>query len=338
MPILGIESSCDETGAAVVSDDGVLLSNIVYSQIKDHRPYGGVVPEIASRKHLEKIGPVVESALEEAGLKLKELDAIAVTQGPGLVGCLLVGLSYAKALGVSHGLPVIGINHLEGHLLSPFLGDDPPSFPFITLLVSGGHTSLYLAEAFGRYRHLGSTRDDAAGEAFDKVGKLLGMSYPAGAEMDRVAQGGRVDAVPLPRPMIRQGGLDFSFSGMKTAVLNHVRAEGIPEGEGLRDLCASFQEAVADVIAWKIRRAVRDTGIKTIVVSGGVAANSHLRARMAQVGEKDALRFHFPPLSLCGDNGAMIALAGLYHFREGRVDGPHLTANPGISLATEGLS
>lgn len=330
MRVLGIETSCDETAAAVLGEDGVLLSNVVHSQVPVHQRFGGVVPEVASRQHLLHLEPVVRSALERAGVGVGDLDGISVTRGPGLSGCLLVGVSFAKALSWSAGKPLVGVSHLEGHLLAPFLTDDPPTFPFVGLLVSGGHTSLLHAPRFGAYRLLGTTRDDAAGEAFDKVGKLLGMGYPAGAEIDRTARGGDRQLVEFPRGMMRQPGLEFSFSGLKTAVLNHVREHGVPEGRPLADLCASFQEAVVDVLVGKVERAMKLTGCERLVVSGGVAANSRLRGRMEERCRERGWALHVPPLSLCSDNAAMIAWAGRERLMRGERAPQSLTASPGL--------
>ena len=270
--VLGIESSCDETAAAVLDGDGRLLGDVLHSQVSIHAPYGGIVPELASRSHLRKVGPMVDRALADAGVGLETVEGVAVTRGPGLVGPLLVGVSYAKALSFALGVPWIGIHHLEGHLLAPFLGQDEPRFPFVGLAVSGGHTSLYLARALGEYRLLGRTRDDAAGEAFDKVAKLLELGYPGGPIVERLGCDGDPAAIRFPRGMWSKGGLDTSFSGLKTAVFNHVRREGKPEAGELADFCASLQEAIVDVLVHKLTQAVRETGVRRVVVSGGVGA------------------------------------------------------------------
>jgi N6-L-threonylcarbamoyladenine synthase len=319
MHILGIESSCDETAAAVLGPDGSLLSDTLYSQVPIHAPFGGIVPELASRAHLGKIGPVVDSALEQAGIGLGDLDGIAVTRGPGLVGSLLVGVSYAKALGYVLDKPVLGIHHLEGHLLAPFIGQARPGFPFVGLVVSGGHTSLYDVQGLGRYELLGRTRDDAAGEAFDKGAKLLGLGYPGGPAIEASASGGDPKAVALPRGMWAKGGFDTSFSGLKTALYTHVRKTGVPSGADLADLCASLQEAVVDVLVRKTQLAVMARGARRVVISGGVAANTRLRHKMRQMCERRDLELCIAPREHCTDNGAMIALAGQLRLAAGLV-------------------
>jgi len=334
MRVLGIESSCDETAAAVIDGEGVLLSDVLFSQVPIHQPYGGIVPELASRAHLQKIRPMVDLALQQAGLGITDVDGIAVTRGPGLVGSLLVGVSFAKALGYVLDRPVLGIHHLEGHLLAPFISGGPPRFPFVGLVVSGGHTSLYLARGLGRYELLGRTRDDAAGEAFDKGAKLLGLGYPGGPQIERVGQGGDRTAVALPRGMWAKGGFDTSFSGLKTALYNHVREHGRPSGSDLADLCASLQEAVVDVLVRKTSRAAAHSRCDRVVVSGGVAANGRLRERMAQMAEKDGLQLYIAPPQHCTDNAAMIALAGQLRFaaRLGEPRPLDLTADAGWEL------
>jgi N6-L-threonylcarbamoyladenine synthase len=318
MMILGIESSCDETAAAVLLDNGELASDVLYSQVPIHAPYGGIVPELASRAHLQKIRPVVDAALEQAGVGLDDVQAIAVTRGPGLVGSLLVGISYAKALGYVLARPVVGIHHLEGHLLAPFLGQGSPRFPFVALVVSGGHTSLYLARGLGDYLLLGRTRDDAAGEAFDKGAKLLGLGYPGGPVIAERAEDGDPKAVRLPRGMWAKGGLDTSFSGLKTALYNHVRSEGAPRSEGaLADLCASLQEAIVDALIHKTDQALKQHAVERLVVSGGVAANERLRARSRELARRRGVELCVAPPHHCTDNGAMIALAGQLRFEAG---------------------
>ncbi|MBI1730803.1 tRNA (adenosine(37)-N6)-threonylcarbamoyltransferase complex transferase subunit TsaD [Candidatus Acetothermia bacterium] len=309
---LGIETSCDETAAAILRGDRELLSNIVYSQAEIHKKYGGVVPEVASRDHLRKIQFVINEALTEAGVHLPELDLIGVTQGPGLVGCLLVGLSTAK--GISFGLekPLIGVNHLEGHLFAHYIEsglEAPP--PFVALIVSGGHTSLVHVREWGHYEVIGETRDDAAGEAFDKVGKLIGLGYPAGIEVDRLSKQGNRSAIAFPRPMLDEPGFDFSFAGLKTAILYHMREH--PE-TSQADLAASFQEAVVDVLVEKTLRAADDLKIGRIVVVGGVAANSRLRERFQSSDSGVGVDVHFPSLNLCTDNAAMIAAVAHFHY------------------------
>ena len=318
MLLLCIESSCDETAAAVVRDGRCILSNVVASQVDVHARYGGVVPELASRKHLEAISVVVDEALGNAGLSLGEIEGIAVTRGPGLIGALLVGLSVAKALAFARDIPLVGVHHMEGHILAPLLEQEIP-FPYLALAVSGGHTHLYRVDDIGSYRILGRTLDDAAGEAFDKVAKLLGLGYPGGVLIDRLAVQGNPRAIDFPRPLLHQKNLDFSFSGIKTAVLNHVRRQSGPiEGDRLKDLAASFQEAVVDVLSRKTMRASEETGLKRIVVAGGVACNSGLRARMQTLSGEKGVSIHFPSPALCGDNAAMLAVAGDRYLEEGR--------------------
>jgi len=312
--VLAIESSCDETAAAVLDGWRSLRSSVVHSQIPVHAQYGGVVPELASRNHVVAINDVVRRALAEADCRVDDLGAVAVTRAPGLTGSLLVGIEFAKGIGLVHDIPVVGVHHLAGHLMAPFLevadGFAEPDWPFVGLIVSGGHTSLVLAEAPGRWTTLGRTLDDAAGEAYDKVSKRLGLGYPGGAVLDRLAQGGRPDALDVPRPMVRKPGYDFSFSGIKTWVANHLDATGIPDGETRADLVASFQEAVAETLVIKTMRAVRDTGVRRVVLSGGVAANSRLRSYMRERCAKKGIDVVAPPLSLCTDNAAMIGAAG----------------------------
>ncbi len=280
MIVLGIESSCDETAAAVVQDGKTILSSVVASQVDFHKKYGGVVPEIASRKHIEAIGPVIREAMERADLTLDDIQGIAVTQGPGLVGSLLVGISVAKAIAYVKQLPLVGINHLEGHLTAIFLERPDCAFPFIGLVVSGGHTSLYHVNGMGQYRLLGQTRDDAAGEAFDKVAKLLGLGYPGGVIIDRMSREGNADAIAFPRALLGRDSLDFSFSGIKTSVLRYVReCNGELESKLVRDIVASFQEAVIDVLVTKLFQAAAQHGAERVVIAGGVAANTRLREK-----------------------------------------------------------
>ena len=317
MRVLGLETSCDETAAAVVEDGRRALSDVVSTQVDIHRRWGGVVPELASRNHVVQVLPVLEEALRRAGCTLGDLDLIAVTRGPGLLGALLVGVQLAKSLSAATGLPLVGVNHLEGHLLAARLLPTPPEPPFLALVVSGGHTSLYAVEDYGQYTRVGSTRDDAAGEAYDKVARLLGLPYPGGLQIDRLAQTGDPRAIRFPRALNAPGVYDWSFSGLKTAVRNHVRAHGVPEGQALADLCASFQEAVADTLSRKVVAAARALGRSDVVLCGGVAANSRLRAlTLERAGERE-IRVHLPPPALCTDNGAMIAVAGTEAWRRG---------------------
>lgn len=323
MKVLGIETSCDETAAAVVMDGPSgeapqIVTNVVYSQIKEHAPYGGVVPEIASREHVNRIVTVVSEAVEGAG-GYEALDGIAVTTGPGLVGCLLVGVQMAKGLAVARGLPWLGVNHLEGHLCAASLADSPPSYPHVALVVSGGHTHLYHVERFGVYHLLGRTLDDAAGEAFDKVGKVLGLGYPGGVHVDRLATGGDPAAFSLPRCLPAKNNLNFSFSGLKTQAVTAIRAEEEPlAGPRLSDFCASLQEAIADALTRKAVLAARQVGVGGIVLAGGVAANSRVRALIEERAANNGLWAFCPPKKLCTDNGAMIAAAGWSRFKAGQ--------------------
>jgi N6-L-threonylcarbamoyladenine synthase len=318
MYILGIETSCDETSSAVIRDSGEILSNVVSSQVEDHRPFGGVVPEIASRKHMEWILPVIRQALEKAQVRLEDLGAVAVTQGPGLVGSLLVGLGVAKALAYGRGIPLVGVHHLAGHIAAVYLEHPRVSPPFVALVVSGGHTALYHVTREDRFRPLGRTRDDAAGEAFDKVAKILDLGYPGGPVIDGLAKSGNPGAIPFPRGLARGKSLDFSFSGLKTAVLSQLRGKSmLPLSHQARaDLAASFQEAVVDVLVAKTVEAARRCGVKEVAVTGGVACNGRLRERMAEAGVNEDLTVLFPGPSLCTDNAAMVARAALPRLKE----------------------
>jgi N6-L-threonylcarbamoyladenine synthase len=331
--ILGIETSCDETAAAVVEDGRRALSDVVATQIDLHRRWGGVVPELASRNHVMQVMPVVHEALSLAGVEAGGLDGIAVTSGPGLVGALLVGVQVAKALAAAWEKPLVKVNHLEGHLVASFLAEPTPAFPFLGLIVSGGHTSLYAAQDFGRYRLLGATRDDAAGEAFDKGAKLLGLPYPGGVAIDGLARTGDPARWRFPRAIVRGRELDFSFSGVKTALLHHVREHGVPEGQALHDLCASYQEAIVGALLQKLFRAARRLSFERLVLSGGVAANSRLRAAaLARAGEYEGVEVYLPPPKLCTDNAAMIAAAGTQALLRGEREGPGLNADAGWRL------
>ena len=313
MLVLGIETSCDETGLAVYDTDRGLLAHALHSQVAMHSVYGGVVPELASRDHVRRVVPLAQRVLAEAGLALADLDGIACTTGPGLAGALLVGASVAHAIGFALGKPVVGVHHLEGHLLSPLLADPRPAFPFVALLVSGGHTQFHEVAGVGRYRLLGESQDDAAGEAFDKTAKLLGLGYPGGPALARLAESGRAGAISLPRPMHDSGDLDMSFSGLKTAVLTAVRREtanGTLDDARRADIAREFQDAVVDVLIGKALLALSLTGHARLVVAGGVGANRALRERLTGALRKRGGEVHFPEAALCTDNGAMIALAG----------------------------
>ncbi|HEY3179390.1 MAG TPA: tRNA (adenosine(37)-N6)-threonylcarbamoyltransferase complex transferase subunit TsaD [Casimicrobiaceae bacterium] len=334
MIVLGYETSCDETGVAVYDTDRGLLAHALHSQVAMHEAYGGVVPELASRDHVQRVVPLTERMLAQAGLTLANLDGIAYTQGPGLAGALLVGAGVASALGYALGKPVIGVHHLEGHLLSPLLADPKPGFPFVALLVSGGHSQLFDVEGVGRYRLLGDTQDDAAGEAFDKTAKLLGLAYPGGPALAKLASHGRPGAIKLPRPMLSSNNLDFSFSGLKTAVLTVVRREaqgGDPSSlpDALRaDIAREFQAAVVDVLVAKSIAAVDATGHRRLVVAGGVGANIELRERLhAEIGRRGGAVF-FPDPAFCTDNGAMIALVGALRLATTNVDNYRFTVKP----------
>ena len=321
--VLGVESSCDETGLALVELDPQgrcrLLAQALHTQAAMHAAYGGVVPELASRDHVRRLVPLARQVLHEAGLGLTEIDVVAYTRGPGLAGALLAGAGFACALGVALDVPTLGVHHLEGHLLSPFLSEDPPTFPFVALLVSGWHTQLMRVDGVGRYVLLGETIDDAAGEAFDKSAKLMGLGYPGGPALARLAAEGRADAVPLPRPLRHSGDLDFSFAGLKTAVLTRRRALGGDPGRAaLADLAASTQAAIVDVLVEKSLQALKRTGLQRLVVAGGVGANSELRRRLRVDCGARGVRVHHPELALCTDNGAMIALAAAMRLAGGR--------------------
>ena len=319
MIVLGIESSCDETGVALVkAADGlpgavatwpVLLAHALHSQIEMHQAYGGVVPELASRDHIRRVSPLTQSVLDQAGVLAAEIDVVAFTRGPGLAGALLVGAGVAAGLAAAWRKPLLGVHHLEGHLLSPFLSQDPPTFPLVALLVSGGHTQLMQVNTVGDYALLGETIDDAAGEAFDKSAKLLGLPYPGGPGLARLAEQGDPKAFALPRPLLHSGNLDFSFAGLKTAVLTQTQRLGQALPDRLADVAASTQAAIVEVLVKKSMRALAQTGLKRLVVAGGVGANSALRAQLNAQCQQQGVRVHYPELHLCTDNGAMIAMA-----------------------------
>ena len=317
--ILAIETSCDETSVAIIADGKEIISNIVSSQVDFHRKFGGVVPEIASRKHLELINPIVEEALDQAQIGLNEVAAIAVTFGPGLVGALLIGVSTAKALAYANNLPLVGVNHLEGHIFANFLEHKELGPPFICLIVSGGHTAIVLVKEWGDYRVLGETLDDAAGEAFDKVAGFLKLGYPGGPIIDDLAKEGNPGAVDFPRAMIHKKNFDFSLSGLKTAVLNYVtKLKNEKKPVNNADLCASFQAAVIDVLVLKSVRAAKENEIDKLVLAGGVAANSELRSKFGKVCSKENLKLFYPSVALCTDNAAMIGSVGYYRFKTGQ--------------------
>ena len=330
---LAIESSCDETACAILKNGREVLSNIISTQIDTHKKFGGVVPEVASRKHVENIDVVVEEALEKSGKTLDEIDHIAVTYGPGLVGALLVGLSYAKALAFTLKKPLVGVNHIEGHLSANYIEHKDLKPPFITLIVSGGHTHLVEVLDYGKYEILGKTKDDASGEAFDKVSRALGLGYPGGPIVDRLAKQGNKNAIDFPRACLHEDGYDFSFSGIKSSVLNYINSMKM---KGLNivneDVCASFQEAVVDVLTQKAIKACKDKGYDTITLSGGVACNSSLRERLKELGEKEGINVKYPPLVLCTDNAAMIGCAGYYRYIAGKRDGMDLNAVPNLKI------
>jgi len=319
MLVLGIESSCDETGVALYDGERGLIAHQLHTQMAMHAEYGGVVPELASRDHIRRVIPLTEACLADAGISLQDLDAIAFTQGPGLGGALLVGASVANALAFGLNIPVIAVHHLEGHLLSPLLADPRPEFPFLALLVSGGHTQLMAVHGVGAYEVLGETLDDAAGEAFDKTAKLLGLDYPGGPTLSRLAESGDPARFTLPRPMLHSNDLDMSFSGLKTAVLTLVRQQeslnGAIDETTRNDICRAFQEAIVEVLVTKSLKALRQSGMKRLVVAGGVGANRQLRAALDQAAARRRFEVFYPPLALCTDNGAMIAFAGAMRLR-----------------------
>ncbi len=331
--ILAVESSCDETAAAVVKNGREVLSNIISSQIELHTVYGGVVPEIASRKHIEKVIPVIDEALQKAKVSLREIDAIAVTYGPGLVGALLVGVSTAKAISFASGIPLVGVHHIEGHISANYIENKELEPPFVCLVVSGGHSHLVVVKDYGEYQVLGRTRDDAAGEAFDKVARAIGLGYPGGPKIDKVSKEGNPDAIVFPRAKIADSVYDFSFSGLKSAVLNYLNScemKGIAICQA--DVAASFQKAVVDVLVEHSMQAVQECGIKKFAIAGGVASNSALRAALVSQCAKRDITFFYPSPILCTDNAAMIGAAGYYEFIKGVRSGLDLNAVPNLRL------
>jgi len=326
MLLLALESSCDETSAAVVRDGREILSNLISSQVDLHAVYGGVVPELASRRHLEVISPLVDKALADAGIDASDLQGVVATRGPGLIGALLVGLSFAKAYAYALGIPMVGVHHIEGHILAVQLEQDV-AYPFLAAAVSGGHTHLFRVDGIGRYQLLGRTVDDAAGEAFDKVAKMLGLGYPGGPIIDKLAAGGDDGGIVFPRPLLKKQNLDFSFSGMKTAVLNYLhRLEHPPGDTETAQIACAFQTAVVDVLVQKILRAADEQGLNRIVVAGGVACNSGLRGALYRVAGAQGFEVFFPKPLLCADNAAMLAVAGDYYLQQGMASGLDLNA------------
>jgi len=322
MRILGIETSCDETGVAIYDEEKGLIANQLHTQIALHADYGGVVPELASRDHIRKLAPLLQAALQEANLTAKDIDGVAYTSGPGLVGALLVGSTVARSLAYAWNIPAIGVHHMEGHLLAPMLEENPPHFPFVALLVSGGHTQLVRVDGVGRYELLGESIDDAAGEAFDKTAKLLGLDYPGGAALARLALKGTPNRFAFPRPMTDRPGLDFSFSGLKTFAANtlhHVmQEEGELTEQSKADIAYAFQEAVVDTLAIKCKRALKQTGLKRLVIAGGVSANKQLRQTLAELMQQLGGEVFYPQPQFCTDNGAMIAYAGFLRLKQGQ--------------------
>ncbi len=331
--ILGIETSCDETAASVVKNGREVLSNVISSQIDTHTLYGGVVPEIASRKHVERVNQVISEALEEAKLSLDEITAIAVTYGPGLVGALLVGVSVAKAISFAKGIPLVGVHHIEGHVSANYIEHTDLKPPFMSLVVSGGHTHLIMVEGYGKYRIIGRTRDDAAGEAFDKVARAIGLGYPGGPKIDRISKLGNGKAIMFPRAKVNESEYDFSFSGLKSAVLNYINGCEMKNEEIIQaDVAASFQEAVVDVLVERSMHAVKEFQVKEFAIAGGVASNSALRKAMEEACKKEGVELFYPSPIFCTDNAAMIAVAGYYEFLEGTRHGYDLNAVPNLKF------
>ena len=335
MKVLGIETSCDETGIAVYDSDRGLLADCLYSQVGIHASYGGVIPELASRDHIRKTLPLIKEAIKDASIKASELDGVAYTAGPGLVGALLVGAAIGRSLAMGWGVSAIGVHHMEGHLLAPMLEPNPPAFPFVALLVSGGHTQLVRADGIGRYELLGESLDDAAGEAFDKVGKMLGLPYPGGPHLEKLAKYGKTGRYEFPRPMTNRPGLDFSFSGLKTFVRNTIieQSKGGELDEQTRaDIARAFQEAVVATIAIKCRRALEQTGLRSLIIAGGVSANTFLREELETSLEKITGQLFYAQLKFCTDNGAMIAYAGCQRLQAGQHEGLAINVFPRWSI------
>ncbi|WP_136680203.1 tRNA (adenosine(37)-N6)-threonylcarbamoyltransferase complex transferase subunit TsaD [Neptunomonas sp. XY-337] len=331
MKVLGIETSCDETGVAIYDSEQGLLADTLYSQVKMHAEYGGVVPELASRDHVRKLLPLIRETLAQADLQGSDLDAVAYTAGPGLVGALMVGASTGRSLAMAWDIPAIGVHHMEGHLLAPMLEDEPPAFPFVALLVSGGHTQLVKVTGIGAYELLGESLDDAAGEAFDKAAKMLGMDYPGGPLIAKLAEQGDRSRFRFPRPMTDRPGLDFSFSGLKTFTLNTItahRVDGVVDAQTQADIAAAFEEAVVETLAIKCRRALQATGLKQLIIAGGVSANQRLRERLAEVVKKERSALFYARPRFCTDNGAMIAFAGCQRLLAGQESDLVIEAKP----------
>lgn len=333
MRILGIETSCDETGIAIIDDEQGLLSHKLYSQVKLHADYGGVVPELASRDHVRKIIPLIKEALIEANCQPRDLDGVAFTKGPGLVGALLVGSSVGRALAYAWGVPAVGVHHMEGHLLAPMLDDPKPEFPFLALLVSGGHTMMVRVDGIGEYEVLGESVDDAAGEAFDKTAKIMGLDYPGGPHLAKLAEQGEAGHFHFPRPMTDRPGLDFSFSGLKTFAANTIRAAD-DDHQTRANIALAFQEAVVDTLSIKCKRALKQTGLKRLVIAGGVSANKQLRSDLEVMVKKIGGQVYYPRLEFCTDNGAMIAYAGLQRLKAGQTESLSSKAQPRWALDT----
>ncbi|MDD1624255.1 MAG: tRNA (adenosine(37)-N6)-threonylcarbamoyltransferase complex transferase subunit TsaD [Methylococcaceae bacterium] len=326
MYVLGIETSCDETGVAIYHTGRGLINHLLYSQVEMHSEYGGVVPELASRDHIRKLVPLIKQSLQESQLKSTDINGIAYTAGPGLMGALLVGAATARSLAWTWQIPAVAVHHMEGHLLAPMLEENPPEFPFVALLISGGHTLLVQVEGIGSYQLLGESLDDAAGEAFDKTAKMLGLGYPGGPKLAALAEHGKPQ-IKFPRPMTDRPGLDFSFSGLKTFTLNTINASE-KTGKDKADIAAAFQQAVAETLSTKCKRALQQTGLKSLVVAGGVSANKQIRASLTEMAAKEHAQIYFPRLEFCTDNGAMIAYAGSQRLMAGQQQGLDIFARP----------
>jgi len=326
MYVLGIETSCDETGVAIYHDERGLINHLLYSQVEMHSEYGGVVPELASRDHIRKLVPLIKQSLQESQLKSTDINGIAYTAGPGLMGALLVGAATARSLAWAWQIPAVAVHHMEGHLLAPMLEENPPEFPFVALLISGGHTLLVQVEGIDHYQLLGESLDDAAGEAFDKTAKMLGLGYPGGPKLSALAEHGKPQ-IKFPRPMTDRPGLDFSFSGLKTFTLNTINASE-KTGQDKADVAAAFQQAVAETLSIKCKRALHQTGLKRLVVAGGVSANKQIRASLTEMAAKEHAQIYFPRLEFCTDNGAMIAYAGCHRLIAGQQQGLEIFARP----------